>query len=336
MFFHSVWKPLLAGAVGAAIMSAAVIGSVWVILPKISVHEVTVDHVIQKDVPFDNHVPQEKPFDNYVPHAKPFDLPVPAPKPVANAAPPDMGPQAPYAAHTPEENKFVDNPAYKTAKYHGRIVKSRDGHELSFEDGKGFWPGHWDDATQQPIRDPNSVITSDPFIGDLGMCVPNKAHPIMWDCTAMHNGVVTYVSGAHNDNAEALPPRSEANGPTPAAANMVNVNVDVAGYPIEAMVDTGCSFPMSVPKTYAETLIKAGLAYRTGAATSILADGSEHNVDLIVIQSIAVGGRTLHDVAASVSDSDNAPILLGLGALNRLGPYSIQEGRLVFTGEQPA
>ena len=77
MFFHSVWKPMLAGAVGAAIMSAAVIGSVWVILPKISVREVTVDHVIQKDVPFDNHVPQDKPFDNYVPHAKPFDLPVP-------------------------------------------------------------------------------------------------------------------------------------------------------------------------------------------------------------------------------------------------------------------
>ena len=35
MIFHSVWKPMLAGAVGAAIMAATVIGSVWVILPKI-------------------------------------------------------------------------------------------------------------------------------------------------------------------------------------------------------------------------------------------------------------------------------------------------------------
>ena len=52
-----------------------------------------------------------------------------------------MGPESPYAAKTPEENKFVDQPEYKTATYHGRIVKSRDGHELSFEDGKDFHPG---------------------------------------------------------------------------------------------------------------------------------------------------------------------------------------------------
>ena len=114
MFLHSVWKPMLAGAVGAAIMSAAVIGSVWVILPKISTREVVVDHVIQHDMPFDNHTPQDKPFDNYVPHDKPFDLPVPQastpPKPVASA-PPDIGPQSPYAAKTPEENKQDGNAA---------------------------------------------------------------------------------------------------------------------------------------------------------------------------------------------------------------------------------
>ena len=52
MFFHSVWKPMLAGAVGAAIMSAAVIGSVWVILPKISTRDVVVDHVVPHEVPF--------------------------------------------------------------------------------------------------------------------------------------------------------------------------------------------------------------------------------------------------------------------------------------------
>src|ERR1700722_10768790 len=185
MFFHSVWKPMLAGAVGAAIMAATVIGSVWVILPKISTREVVVDHVIQHDVPFENHTPQDKPFDNYVPHDKPFDLPVPMPKPQASAkliAPPDMGPQSPYAAKTPDENKFVDKPEYKTAKFHGRIVKSRDGHELSFEDGTNFWPCHWDDATGKVVNDPDHVIPSDQFIGDLGMCVPNKAHPIMWDC----------------------------------------------------------------------------------------------------------------------------------------------------------
>ena len=61
---HAAWRPLLARAVGAAL----VIGAVWVALPKFSVREVVVDRVIQRDVPFANHIPQDKPFDNYVPH----------------------------------------------------------------------------------------------------------------------------------------------------------------------------------------------------------------------------------------------------------------------------
>ena len=170
MFFHSVWKPMLAGAVGAAIMSAAVIGSVWVILPKISTRDVVVDHVVPHEVPFDNHTPQDKPFDNYVPHPKPFDLPVPAPKPVAEAKLP-MGPDSPYTPKTPEEKKFTAQPEYKTAQYHGRIVKSRDGHELSFEDGMDFHPAHWDDAAGKTIYDTDQTILSDEFVGDLGMCV---------------------------------------------------------------------------------------------------------------------------------------------------------------------
>ena len=52
---------------------------------------------------------------------------------------------------TPEEKKFTDRPEYKDAVYRGRIVKSRDGRALSFEDGKDFSPGHWDDATGKMI-----------------------------------------------------------------------------------------------------------------------------------------------------------------------------------------
>jgi hypothetical protein len=318
-------------------MSAAVIGSVWAILPKISTREVVIDHVIQHDVPFDNHVPQDKPFDNYVPHDMRFDLPVPQastpPKPVASA-PPDMGPQSPYAAKTPEENKFVDKPEYNSAAYHGRIVKSTDGRALSFADGQSFSPGHWDPSTQKSVSDPNKAFDSDAYIGDLGMCVPESDHKELWECTAMHNGreVAIYHKPYHASAADGPP----ASGPTTSAQNMVMVDVTVGSYPVEAMVDTGCSFPMSVPKVYADALIRVGLAARTGAATSILADGSEHSVDMIVIKQIAVNDRILRGVAASVAPNDNAPILLGLGALNHLGPYSIQEGRLVFTGEQPA
>ena len=334
MFFHSVWKPMLAGAVGAAIMSAAVIGSVWVILPKISTRDVVVDHVVPHDVPFDNHTPQDKPFDNYVPHTKPFDPPVPAPKPLA-AAPPEMGPQSPYAAKTPEENKFVDQPEYKTAKFHGRIVKSRDGHELSFEDGTNFWPRHWDEASGRVINDPDKVISSDQFIGDLGMCVPRKNEGTMNDCVAMHNGIETPIGGSRLIHSSEAEPRSPSS-PTTAAANMVNVNVDVAGYPVTAMVDTGCSFPMAIPEALADALIQRDLAIKAGRTPSMLADGKVSEVGVVLIRSITVDGRTLDTVEASVSPGNSAPILLGLGALNRLGPYTITDGRLVFTGEQPA
>jgi predicted aspartyl protease len=57
---------------------------------------------------------------------------------------------------------------------------------------------------------------------------------------------------------------------------------------------------------------------------------------VIMIDRITVDGRTLHGVEAVVSRNNGASILLGLGALNRLGPYTIKDGQLVFTGEQPS
>jgi hypothetical protein len=221
MFFHSVWKPMLAGAVGAAIMSAAVIGSVWVILPKISTRDIVVDHVIQKDVPFDNHVPQPKPFDLPVPQPKPFDLPVPAPKPVADAKPVN-GPEAPYAAKTPDETKFVDRPDYKDAAYRGRIVKSRDGRALSFEDGKSFVPLNV--APDGSVTDDMTrVMVTDQFVGDLGMCTPRTDNARLWNCVAFHNGqVVSITSQPKSANADLTPPTqpsTDSGGPTVAAAN---------------------------------------------------------------------------------------------------------------------
>jgi predicted aspartyl protease len=108
---------------------------------------------------------------------------------------------------------------------------------------------------------------------------------------------------------------------------MVNVHVFLGtGYPATAMVDTGCSWPMSLPQALADVLVKRGLAIRAGKTTSMLADGSQHDVDVIMIKAINVEGRVLQDVEASVSPGDSAPILLGLGALNRLGPFKIEEG----------
>jgi hypothetical protein len=338
MFLHSVWRPLLAGAVGAAITAATVIGGVWVVLPKITTHDVVVDHVIPRDVPFDNHTPQTKPFDNYVPHDKPFDLPVPAPKPVADAAPPTMGPDSPYAPKTEDEKKFTANPEYKNATYRGRIVKSRDGSELSFEDGRNFHPAHVIAGTKTVVNDENRAYDSDPFVGDLGMCVQNKDDEL-WLCTASHNGQAVPITHSQKSaSAEPTQPPADlgGGGPTVAAANMVSVKVDVAGYQVEAMVDTGCSWPMAIPSALAQALVRDGRAIFAGVTKTILANGKQVDVDIVLIKSITVDGRTLDSVEAAATQTNGGSTLLGLGALNRLGPFKIEEGRLVFTSEQPA
>jgi predicted aspartyl protease len=48
-----------------------------------------------------------------------------------------------------------------------------------------------------------------------------------------------------------------------------------------------------------------------------------------------VEGRVLETVEAAVAPNDDTPILLGLEALNRLGSFKIEQGKLIFTGEQP-
>ena len=317
-FLHAVWRPMLAGAAGAALVVAAV----YVTLPKFSYRDIEIPRVVLKDLPLNNPIPRDMPFDVPVPRV--------APPPVA------ANPPAPWsdAPRTAEEQKFHDRPEYRDAIYSGRIVKSRNGHDLSFADGKDFAPGHWDDAAGKVVYDPEAVIPSDQFIGDLGRCSPNKAHADadMWDCTAMHNGVEVHVSG--EDNGRPVKPQSSIGStPTLDATSMINVDVDIGYRVISAEVDSGCSWPMALPKSLADELLTRGLATRAGSSKAELADGSKHDIDIIMIKAITVEGRVLNDVEASVTASPAALVLLGLAALERLGAFTIEDGRIVFSGD---
>jgi hypothetical protein len=309
---NASWRPMLAGAAGAAL----VVATVWVASPRFHYNDIEVPRITMRDVVVPNIVTKdvEIPTPKFVPR-------VIAPPPIARNPPRSDAPK------TPEEQKFHDRPEYKDAIYRGRIVKSRDGHVLSFQDGRDFNPAHWDDAAGKIVYDPDQVIPSDEFVGDLGMCVPEKGREGMWDCTAMHNGVEVHISG--DDNGSPVKPQSST--PTLDAVNMINVDIDIGYRVISAEVDTGCSWPMAMPRSLADELLKRGLATRAGSSKAVLADESTHDVDIILIKAITVEGRVLHDVEASVSPT--ALILLGLGALNRLGPFKIEDGRLVFTGE---
>ena len=283
-----------------------------------------VDHVVPRDVPVDHVVPHDVPVD----HTSRMTCRCRGRKPRQRRRRWDRN--SPYAAKTPDEKKFVDQPAYKDATYRGRIVKSVDGRAITFADGKTFSPAKLG-PDGKPVDDKDAANDSDPYVGDLGMCVPNKDNPL-WVCWADHHGQVVPIGRKDKtEGALAAPP----SGPTLAATDMVEVRADLGDQTlVAAMVDTGCSFPLSLPAFLAEALVDRGLAVRRGSSTSTLADGTTQDVDMIAIGTVTVDGRTLHNVEAAVGPSV-APVLLGLGALNGLGPFKIEEGRLVFTGAQP-
>jgi predicted aspartyl protease len=92
---------------------------------------------------------------------------------------------------------------------------------------------------------------------------------------------------------------------------------------------------MALPQDTANLLRKEGLAIHAGTSPSKLADGSVVDQEIILIHHLTVEGRVLENVEAVVAPSDGAMTLLGLGALNRLGSFKIENGKLVFT-EKPA
>jgi predicted aspartyl protease len=394
MLLHAAWRPMLAGAIGAAI----IVGAVWAASPKLRFNEIEVSRITLKDLEVPRVVLRDVAVDHIIPHDVEVDHivqrdveathgpagaptayepsgPSPSPaapsNPVAPSSQPATAPAAssPTAAgpstaiqdgpvsqaqskpvqstpntsdrpSTPEEKKFTESPSYKNATYRGRIVKSADGRALSFADGKNFFPAHWDGAARKLVDDPGDAVDSEDYVGDLGLCAPEGHDVELWRCVALHGGVEIEIV-----NKPIQPPKPFAQkaasadakpGPmgSPAVAvDMVRVQVDLGGGTmVEALVDTGASWPMSLPAFLADKLVAKNLATRRpkSKARVAYADGSRHELDAISIKRVVVNGRALENVLASVVPSSQAPVLLGLGALNRLGAFSIDNGKLVF------
>ena len=204
------------------------------------------------------------------------------------------------APKTKAEKKFSNSPDFAKAEIRGRIIHSVDGTALSFDTGKNWYP-----------TDKTRVADAEPLIGDLAYCNESPNGSGKFFCFASHNGKTISVP-------QKLGPASPAQStgsPTTSAVSMISTKVDVGYGWIEAMVDTGCAFPMSMPKVLANALLDRGLATRAGSTTTILADGKSSEVEVIMIKSVTVDSRGLQDVEAAVSPNDEAPILLGLGAL---------------------
>jgi predicted aspartyl protease len=82
-------------------------------------------------------------------------------------------------------------------------------------------------------------------------------------------------------------------------------------------LDTGAS-DMTVTWSIADQLVRGGEAALGRDLPSTLADGSHQMNQTIIIHSVTIGGRTIHDVVAGVTQ-DGVMMLLGMSVLNALG-----------------
>jgi hypothetical protein len=169
MVLHSLWRPMLAGAVGAGLIIAAVA----IAQPRFTTREVIVDHVVQKDVSVDHVVPRDVTINNLIP--KDIEITIPR---IATPAP-----------TTPEERTFVATPGWKGAVVRGRIERAEgNGFVMMLADGS--------ETSFSPVRiAPGGKIEPDPSLKDdvsavLGALAFCRQTPIgVFRCTALgHDG----------------------------------------------------------------------------------------------------------------------------------------------------
>lgn len=113
--------------------------------------------------------------------------------------------------------------------------------------------------------------------------------------------------------------------PLEVQGNLTYINVYLEGLPMKFVLDTGCS---GVHITTVEYwfLVRQGLIKEvTGKATTINADGDEHEVATVKV-SIRVGTKEIKDVECTVGDlsaDGKNEILLGQSVLKELGQVTI-------------
>lgn len=106
----------------------------------------------------------------------------------------------------------------------------------------------------------------------------------------------------------------------------------VNGLPMKFFFDTGASM-VSISITVAEFMYNNGWInendFRGPALTQIANGDIEENMKLN-LREIKIGNRVIYNVEAVVSNSYNAPLLLGQSVIRQLEPWSIENGYLIL------
>ena len=87
------------------------------------------------------------------------------------------------------------------------------------------------------------------------------------------------------------------------------------------LLDTGAS-NLVITQSIAYSLVNSGAATWGLNEPVIIADGSTHEQQTVIISRVTLGEHTINNVPAVVSP-DGAPPLLGMGVLGRFGRFTI-------------
>ena len=99
----------------------------------------------------------------------------------------------------------------------------------------------------------------------------------------------------------------------------------VNGHSNEFIFDTGAT-NVCLSKKFLDKLISSGAmspSDKIGSGSSQVADGRYIKHDLYNIRSLTIGTRSIKNVRAIVINEQNAPLLLGQTAIQRLGKIQI-------------
>ena len=112
------------------------------------------------------------------------------------------------------------------------------------------------------------------------------------------------------------------------------VPVNINGVDMEFIFDTGASI-VSLSMVEAAFLYKQGKLGNediVGQGQFVDATGRVSTNAIINLRDVTIGGTTIHDVQASVSENQEAPLLLGQTVLSRFGKVTIDydHNRITF------
>jgi hypothetical protein len=174
LILREAWKPMAAGAAGAAMIIAAVVTGEWVAGPRFSIREIEVPKVVLRDAVVPNIVSKDVTVPNII--TKDVEITVPR---IVTTSP---------LARTPEERFFTSTEDWRAADVRGRIEREQtNGFVLATED-RGeqlFRPAR---IAPDGKVEPNTGVKDDVagLIGDLAYCRP--APPGIFICMALHAG----------------------------------------------------------------------------------------------------------------------------------------------------